>query len=129
MILMYMLFALTLSTVLTALGSARIPQNRKGEIFIGFFIALMVLAWAVDTWLLPALATGTRIAWLPIMLLVLFGGIVAASTILSVRTFGPPQRAMVDHDSRLDAEAAVFDLVLWFTLLAGGIAALRSAGF
>ena len=36
MMLMYLLFALMVSTVLTALVSARIPRNRKGETFIGF---------------------------------------------------------------------------------------------
>jgi hypothetical protein len=58
----------------------------------------------------------------------MFGGIFTASAILSVRTSGPPQRAVVNHDNRLDAEAVVFDLILWFALLAVGIAALRSIG-
>lgn len=128
MILMYMLFALTVSTVLTALISARIPQNREGEAFIGFFVALMVLAWAADEWLLPALAAGQKTSWLPVLLLIMFGGVFAASTILSVKTPGPPQQAVVNHGNRLDAEAVVFDLILWFALLAVGIAVLRSTG-
>jgi hypothetical protein len=128
MILMYMLFALTVSTVLTALISARIPQNREGEAFIGFFVALMVLAWAADEWLLPALTAGHKISWLPILLLIMFGCFFAASTILSVRASGPQQHAMVNYDNRLGAEAVVFDLILWFALLIVGIAVMRSIG-
>ena len=128
MILMYMLFALTVSTVLTALISAHIPQNREGEAFIGFFVALMVLAWAADEWLIPALTAGHKTSWLPILLLIMFGCFFAASTILSVRTPGPQQHAVVNHDNRIGAEAVVFDLILWFALLIVGIAVLRSIG-
>lgn len=127
MILMYLLFALTVSTVLTAAISARIPQNREGEAFIGFFVSLMVLAWAMDEWLLPALSAGQRTSWPPILLLIVFGGVFAASTILSARGMsGPPQRAMVNHNNRHDAEAIAFDIVLWFALLIMGIVVLRS---
>jgi hypothetical protein len=128
MILMYMLFALTVSTVLTALISAHIPQNREGEAFIGFFVVLMVLAWAADEWLLPALAAVQKTSLMPILLLIMFGGVFAASTILSVRTPRQPQQVLVNHDNRVGAEAMVFDIILWFTLLIVGIAVLKSSG-
>ena len=128
MILVYLLFALTVSSVLTALFSASIPETRKGEAFIGFFAALMVLAWAADAWLLPALAAGLITSWIPLLTLVIFGGVLAASSILSVRTPGPLQHAPVDHDNRLNGEAAIFDLVLWSALLVLGIAVLKSIG-
>jgi hypothetical protein len=128
MILMYMLFALTVSTVLTALISAYIPKKREGEAFIGFFVALMVLAWAADEWLLPTLTAGQKTSWLPILILIMFGGFFVASTILSVKTYGSPQPAMVNHENRHNAEAMVFDLILWFALLIVGIAVLRSSG-
>jgi len=128
MILLYMLFALTVSTVLTALISERVPQSqsREKEVFIGFFAALMVLAWAADKWLFPTLAAGQRTSWPSILVLILFGGVFAASTILSVKTSAPPRKAVVNHSGRLDTEAMVFDVVLWFALLTIGIVALRS---
>jgi len=129
MILMYMLFALTISAVLTALISAHIPQNKEGDAFIGFFVALMVLAWAVDEWLLPALAAGQKTSLLPILLLIMFGGVFAASTILSIGTSAPLQHAVVNHNNRLDMEAIVFDLILWSALLTVGIVVLRSIEF
>ena len=128
MILVYLLFALTASSVLTALFSASVPENRKGEAFMGFFAALMVLAWAADEWLLPALAAGLKTSWIPLLTLVIFGGVLAASAILSVRTHGPLQHAAVDHDNRLNGEAAVFDLLLWSAMLVLGMAALKSIG-
>ena len=129
MILMYMLFALTVSTILTALFSEYIPQKREGEAFIGFFVALMALAWAADEWLLPALAAGHKESWLPISLVIIFGGFFAASTVLSVRTSGLPHQAIVNHDNRLGgAEAIVFDVILWLALLTVGITVLRSIG-
>jgi len=127
MVLMYVLFALTVSTILTALISEHIPQKREGEAFIGFFVALMMLAWAGDEWLLPTIAAGHKITWLPILLLIMFGGFFAASTILSVRKSGL-RHALVNHNNRLNAEAVVFDLILWFALLTVGIAVLRSIG-
>jgi hypothetical protein len=128
MILMYMLFALTVSTILTAIISGHIPQKREGEAFIGFFVAFMMLAWAVDEWLLPALAGGQKISWLPIVLLFMFGGVFAASTILSVRKPGPLRKAVVNYDTRLAPEAMVFDIILWFAFLTTGIIVLRSIG-
>jgi hypothetical protein len=128
MILVYLLFALTVSSVLFALFSASIPENRKGEAFMGFFAAFMVLAWAANTWLLPALAAGLKTSWIPFLTLTIFGGVLAASAILSVRTHGPLQHAAVDHDNRLSGEAAVFDLVLWSAILVLGMVVLKSIG-
>jgi len=65
---------------------------------------------------------------LPILLLIAFGGILAASTIFSIETFGPLRQAVAVHDNRLVSEAMVFDLVLWFTLLIAGIGVLGSVG-
>jgi hypothetical protein len=129
MVLVYILFALTVTTVLTALFSARIPESRKGEIYIGFFVAFMVLAWAADTWLLPALASGLRTSWPLILTLIIFVTMFAVSLSLSVRTPGPLRQAVANHKSRLDTEAAVFDLLLWFALLIVGITIMRSIRF
>lgn len=126
MILVYVLFALTVSTVLIALFSARIPENRRGDAFIGFFAVLMVLAWAADTWLLPALAAGPGRSWTPIVMLIIFAGVLASTAFLSVRTPRHLRHAVVHHDWRLNGEAAVFDLVLWAALLVLGIALLKA---
>ncbi len=126
MILVYLLFALTVSTVLIALFSARIPQSRKGEIYIGIFVAIMVLAWAADQWLLPALATGLSTSWPLVLTLIIFVTILAVSLSISVRTPGPLRQAVTNHDSRLDTEAAIFDLFLWLALLIVGITIMRS---
>jgi hypothetical protein len=128
MILMYMLFALTASAILIALFSKFIPRKREGEAFIVFFAALMIVAWAVDAWVLPDLAHGQIISWLPTMLLIMFGAIFAASTILLVRKSTPLHQVAGNHDNRFDAEAAVFDLILWFAFLSVGIIVLISAG-
>ncbi len=128
MILMYLLFSLTASAILTALISEHIPQKREGEAFIVFFAALMIVAWVVDEWVLPDLSRGHIISWLPAALLILFGGVLAASTILAVRKSGPLRQAVVNHGNRLDAEAMVFDVILWLALLAIGIVVLRSVG-
>ncbi len=128
MILMYMLFALTVSAILTALISEHIAQNRQGEAFIVFFAALMIVAWVVDEWVLPDLSRGHIISWLPAVLLILFGGVLAASTILAVRNPRPLRQAVVNHGSRFDAEAMVFDVILWLALLTIGIVVLRSVG-
>ncbi len=128
MILMYMLFALTASAILTALSSEHIPQKREGEAFIVFFAAMMIAAWVVDEWVLPDLARGHTISWLPTVLLIMFGGVFAASTILSVRKSRPLQQAVVNHKNRFDAEAMAFDLILWFAMLTVGLIVLRSVG-
>jgi hypothetical protein len=128
MLLVYLLFALTVSTILTALFAERIPEDRKGEAFISFFSVLIALAWAADKWLFPALADGFKTAWVGALALIVFGGVFLASAILSVRTPGPLKRAVVYHNGRLDAEAAVFDLALWFATLAAGITVMKSIG-
>ncbi len=128
MILLYLLFALTVSMTLTALFGARIPQHRRGDAFIGFFIAIVLIAWAVDAWFVPAVAAGRNAPWLAVLFLMIFGAILAASAILSVRSSGPLVRAALHHDSRLDAEAAAFDFLLWFAVLIFGIALMRTIG-
>ncbi len=128
MILMYMLFALTVSAILTALISEHITQKGQGEAFVVFFVALMIVAWVVDEWVLPDLARGHTISWLPIALLIMFSGIFAASTILSVRNPRPLRQSVVYYKSRFDAEAMVFDVIFWFALLTIGIVVLRSVG-
>lgn len=128
MILIYLLIALTFSTVLSALLSAYISEDRNAEVFIGVFVALMALAWAADVWLLPALAAGLKAAWLPIMTVLFFGAVLVASAVLSVRTPRLLRQTFAGHGGRIGAEAAVFDLLLWFALLIAGIAALKSFG-
>jgi hypothetical protein len=59
----HLLFALTATTILTSLFSEHILQNRKRESYIGIFVAFLVLAWAADIWLFPALTAGLRISW------------------------------------------------------------------
>ncbi len=128
MILLYLLFALTISMVFTALISAHIPQNKEGMTFIGFFVALVVLALGVDEWLIPVLAAGQKSSFLPILLLIIFGGIFTASTILTVRSSAPLRQAVVSQNNRLDSEAMIFDFILWLALLTAGIAVLKSNG-
>lgn len=129
MMLVYLIFALTLSSILTALFSTRVQQSREGELFIGFFVAIMALAWAADEWLLPALAAGWKTSWPPVMTLVIFGAVFVASLLLSVRTTHPLGQAVIGHgNNRLGAEAAAFDLVLWLAFLLVGIVVMRSIG-
>lgn len=128
MFLLYILFALTVAMILTALFAARIPEQKRGEAFIGFFVVLVLAAWAVDEWLVPAVFAGLRAAWLPVLFLVIFGAIFVVSALLSVRSQGPLGWAGVHHDRRLDAEAEAFDLVLWLAVLVFGIAVIRAIG-
>ncbi len=128
MMLVYLLFALTLSTILTALFGRRVPQRREGEMFIGFFIAFMALAWAADEWLLPALAAGRRESWTSETMLVVVGAACAASLALSVRMPRVLGQSVLGSDSGPDAEAAIFDMLLWVVFLIGGIIAMKSAG-
>jgi hypothetical protein len=127
--LVYILFALTFSTVLSALFSKHIRKGREGDAFIAFFVALMVLGWAVNEWLFPAFASGLRTPWTAIAALIVFGTVFASSIALSIRTPGRvKQPVMIDHDNRFDAEAAAFDLVLWIALLILGIIMMVSVG-
>lgn len=128
MMLVYLLFALTFSSILTALFSTRVQQSREGELFIGFFVASMALAWAADEWLLPALAAGRKASWPPVMSLIIFGAVFVVSLLLSVRTTRPLGQAAIGHDNRLDEEAMAFDLVLWLAFLLVGIIVMRSIG-
>lgn len=128
MILVYVLFALTVAMLLIALFSASIPENRRGEAFIGFFAALMVLAWAADAWLFPALAAGSGRSWVPVAMLIIFAGVLVSSAVLAVRTPRSLQHAVVHHDGRLNGEAAAFDLILWSAMLVLGMALLKSIG-
>ncbi len=128
MILLYVLFALTVSTVLTALFGSRVPEQKRGEAFIGFFVLLALVAWAVGEWLVPAVSAGLHAAWLPPLLLVIFAAIFVVSALLSVRSRGPFAWAGVHHDRRLDAEAVAFDLLLWLALLILGISVIRALG-
>ncbi len=129
MILVYVLFALTVTAVIIALFSEHIPQNRKGEVYISIFVALMVLTWAADTWLFPALAAGLKTAWPLVLTLIIFAAIIVVSLALSVRMPGLLRQAVASHGTRLDMEAAVFDLLIWFILLIAGIIAMMSIRF
>jgi len=128
MILIYLLFALTVSMVLTAFAAARMPQKRSGEVFIGLFIVFVLIAWAADAWLVPAIAAGLKVAWLPVVLLIVFGGVLTASAILSTSPLWAPAWALEHNHSRLDAEATVFDFALWFMMLVFGIVVLKAIG-
>ncbi len=123
MILLYILFALTISVVLTALFAPRVPEQRRGDVFIAFFIVLLV-AGAVVGWEVPAIAAGKGAVW---TLLVVFAALLAVSTLLSVR----PRsfvRAGGSHNLRQDAEAAAFDIMLWLLMLIFGILVMRRLG-
>ncbi len=127
MLLVYLLIALTFSTVLTAVFSAHIPDNRKGDAFIGFFVALMALAGAADAWLIPLLANGLKISWPPAVTLALFCALLILSAALSIKAPTPLQRTVAGHENRLSTEAAVFDLIIWLAVVATGISLLKAA--
>jgi hypothetical protein len=126
-ILLYILFALTVATVLTAAFAPRIPEQRRGDAFIVFFIVLLA-AGAVVGWEVPAIASGRGAAWTPLLLLVVFAALLVASTILSVRPTGSFARAGGSHNLRQDAEAAAFDIALWLIMLIFGILIMRRLG-
>ncbi len=128
MLLMYILFALTFSTVLSALFADHIPEDRKGGTFIITFVLLMILAGAMDEWLLPALEV-RKMAWPMVSALVVFGAVLVSSLALSIRL---PRRlhqsVMVAHNHRFDPESTAFDLFIWVALLALGIIVMRRIG-
>jgi hypothetical protein len=128
MLLVYLLIALTFSTVLTASFSAHISESRKGEAFIGFFAGLMVLAWAVDEWLIPSLASGLKTSWPPAITLAMFCALFVFSTVFAIRAPGPLRQAVSGYKNKLDAEAVVFDLILWSALVLMGIYLLKTVG-
>ena len=128
MILLYILFALTVAMVLTALFAPRVPEQRRGEAFIVFFIALLLAAGAVAEWQVLAIAAGRGGALAPALLLVIFAGILVVSTLLSVRPSGSFARAGGSHNHRQDAEAVAFDIALWILMLIFGILIMRRLG-
>ncbi len=128
MILVYILFSLTVATILTALCASMIPEQRRGEAFISFFIALLAAAGAVVKWFVPAIAAGRGVAWLPALLLAVFAAILISSAFLSARPGGSFAWAGRPHNNRQDAEAVAFDVLLWVLMLAFGVAVLRGLG-
>lgn len=128
MILLYILFSLTVAMVLTALSAPRVPEQRRGEAFIAFFIVLLLAAGAAVEWQVPAIAAGWGGAWAPALLLVIFAAILVVSTLLSVRPTGSFARAGGSHNHRQAAEAAAFDIALWLLMLIFGILIMRSLG-
>ncbi len=129
MMLIDVLFALTVSSVLTALIANHLPVRRAGEIFIGSFVLLFLLAGgAIGRALPPVVAGGT--AWNSYLMIAVFGAILVISIMLaasSPKTFAwaPAKRGNVRHD----AEAVAFDVVVWFLLLVFGIVALARVTF
>ncbi len=128
MILLYILFALTVAMVLTALSAPWVPEQRRGEAFIALFIALLLAGGAAVEWQVPAIAAGRGVAWVPALLLVIFTAILVVSTLLSVRKTGSFARAGGSHNHRQDAEAVAFDIALWLLMLIFGILIMRSLG-
>jgi hypothetical protein len=127
-ILLYVVFALTVSTILTALVAGLIPERRWGDAFIAFFVLLVLCAGAADAWLVPVVAAGQRSSVLPVIFLIAFGAMLAASIILMTRSTRPLMQAAIHRENRLEAEAAAFDAVLWLAVLIFGIAVLKAAG-
>jgi len=126
MIIVYLLFALTLSAILVVVFGATIPEQKRSEAFIAFFAALMLIAWAVDAWFLPAIAIKGVGTWVPDLAVSIFGAILVVLAVISMRSQGPLIRAGVRHSMRQDAEAIGFDLVLLILMAAFGIMVLRS---
>ncbi len=129
MILVYFLIALTFAMILTALVSYRTPINRRGEVFIGIFVSLMVLAWAADEWLMPALAAGLKISWLPVAMVIIFCSVLVLSIVLTARTPRPLRQTILGgYENRRNVEAEAFDLIIWFAVFFTGISLLRAVG-
>jgi hypothetical protein len=127
-ILLYILFALTVAMVLTALSAPRVPEQRRGEAFIAFFIALLLAAVAAVEWQVLAIAAGRGVVWVPALLLVIFAGILVVSTLLSIRQTGSFARAGGSHNHRQDVEAVSFDIALWLLMLIFGVLIMRRLG-
>jgi uncharacterized membrane protein YidH (DUF202 family) len=126
--LLYILFALTIAMVLTALFAPSIPEQRRGEAFIAFFIALLLAGGVVIKWLVPAIAADRGGAWMPALMLVIFAATLIVSALLSIRRPGSFVRAGGPHNHRQDAEALAFDIALWLLMLIFGIVIMRSLG-
>ncbi len=106
MIIIYLLFALTLSTILVVVFGATIPEQRRSEAFIAFFAALMLVAWAVDAWFLPAIAIKGVGTWVPDLAVSIFGAIIVVFAFISRRSQGPLIRAEVYHSMKQDAKGS-----------------------
>jgi hypothetical protein len=128
MLVVYLLIALTFSAVLFAVFSAYISESRKGEAFIGFFAVLMALAGAADEWLVPSLVKGLKSSWPPVITLAMFFALFVLSTAFSIRAPNPLRQSVSGSENRLSAEAAGFDLVIWFALVLTGVSLLKAAG-
>jgi hypothetical protein len=126
MIIVYLLFALTLSTILVVIFGATIPEQKRSDAFIAFFAALMLVAWAVDAWFLPDIAIKGVGTWVPDLAVSIFGAILVIFTVIASRSQGPLMRAGVYHSMRQDAMAIGFDIVLLILMVAFGIIVLRS---
>jgi hypothetical protein len=126
MILLYLLFALTLSTILTMLFGPKIPEQKRGEAFIVVFTVLMLAAWAIDEWLLPIVGIEGVGTWVPDAAVLIFVAMLIASAAFSTRSRGLMIEARVHHGMRQDSEAIGFDIVLLILLMAFGITVLTS---
>jgi|SRR5208283_2512924 len=126
MILIYLLFTLTLSAILVVVFGAKIPEQKRSEAFMTFFAALMLIAWAVDAWLLPVVAMQGIASWVTVLAVSIFAAILVVSAVLSTRSRGPLSRAGMHHSMRQDAEAIGFDIALLVLMAAFGIMVLKS---
>ena len=127
MILVYILFALTLSAVLMAVFDAEIPEQVRSEAFIAIFAALMLVAWSVDAWLLPYVAMKGAAPWVPVVAVCIFGAILAVSAVLSTRSESTLMRGGAHHGVKRDVEAIGFDFVLLVLMAVFGIMVLGIA--
>ncbi len=127
MILLYVLFALTVSMVLTAVFSRQAAQHRQGHTFIFIFVLLFLMAGMCDLWLVPSIASGQRSLVYPVVLLVVFCAILTASVLLAVSLPRVAAHAAGHRDAGRDAESAAFGSLIWLATLIFGIAALKAA--
>ncbi len=127
MILLYLLFALTVSTVFTALFAGQAAPHRQSHTFLFFFILFLLIAGVCDMWLVPVVGSGQRNALYPVALLTVFCAVLTSSVLLSVRSPLPMTQAAEHRDTGLDAESAVFGSIIWLALLIFGIAVLKTA--
>ncbi len=126
MVLVYALFALTVSAILTAVFSRTASRHRQGHAFLDFFALLLLLAGTADGWLAPAVSSGPRSGVYPIVFLAVFAAILTVSLILSIRSGNTLKLAEGDRSTRLETEAAVFDSLVWLAMTLSGIAILKA---
>ncbi len=127
MILLYLLFALTVSTVLTVLFAGQAAPHRQAHAFLFCFALLLLIGGVCDVWLVPIVASGQRSVFYPAVLLAVFCAFLTASVLLSVRAPIPMTPAASQHDTVLDAESAAFGSLVWLAVLIFGIAVLKTA--